>query len=261
VTTGRPITEEDLHALVDNALDPARTAEVAVYLEAYPEVAERVEGYRRQRNALRDALNPVAAEPVPADLTLHRLIERRRHASFLPAWRAIAASILLLGFGAAGGWSFRGLDQAQNTGIAALAQEATDSFAVFGPDHAHPVEIRADNQGELVRWLSYRLQHMVAVPDLAASGFRFMGGRLIATAHGAAGFLMYDNDHGIRLAMLVRPMQLPSPDTPMAQNSRGDLTNFAWIDNGVGYSLVGPAPAETLRPLAQKMRQQIQSEI
>ena len=38
----RPITEDDLHAYVDGALEPEREAEVAAYLEAHPNVARRV---------------------------------------------------------------------------------------------------------------------------------------------------------------------------------------------------------------------------
>ncbi len=75
--SNRPITEDDLHALVDEALDAARQAEVEAYLARQPAVAARVEAYRRQRTALRDALAPVAAEPVPAELNLARLIKAR----------------------------------------------------------------------------------------------------------------------------------------------------------------------------------------
>jgi hypothetical protein len=37
---------------------------------------------------------------------------------------------------------------------------------------------------------------------------------------------------------------------------RGGATGFAWADNGIGYSLVGGAPAETLRPVANEVRRQ-----
>ena len=35
----RPITEDDLHAYVDSALEPERRAEVASYLADHPDVA------------------------------------------------------------------------------------------------------------------------------------------------------------------------------------------------------------------------------
>jgi hypothetical protein len=46
------------------------------------------------------------------------------------------------------------------------------------------------------------------VPGLSQSGYRFMGGSVVATAHGAAVLYMYDNDHGTRLVMLTRLMAI-----------------------------------------------------
>jgi anti-sigma factor RsiW len=264
MSSGRPITEEDLHAYVDQALDAGRQAEVAAYLEQYPDVARRVEGYAEHRAGLRDMLAPHAAEPVPPELTLATLVERRRRASFHAVpWRAAAAALVLLVLGGTGGWSLRGMTGPHLTGAqitTILAQEAVDSYRVFGPDHTHPVEIKADDKAELTDWLSSRLQHPLAVPDLSAAGYRFMGGRLVSTSHGAAGMLMYDDGHGMRIVVLIRPMTVPSPDTPMLQHDHGDLTGFAWIDRGMGYSLTGPTSADILHPLANAVRKQIDPE-
>ncbi|MGA7804011.1 anti-sigma factor family protein, partial [Bradyrhizobium sp.] len=71
----RPITEDDLHAYVDRVLAPERQADVAAYLEAHAEVAERVAGFAEQRELLRVALAPVADEPLPPELNLERIIE------------------------------------------------------------------------------------------------------------------------------------------------------------------------------------------
>ena len=40
--SNRPITEDDLHAYVDQLLEPERRAEVMAYLDAHPDVARRV---------------------------------------------------------------------------------------------------------------------------------------------------------------------------------------------------------------------------
>ena len=254
----RPISEDDLHAYVDAVLDPARRAEVEDYLARHPDVAGRVQGYVRQRAALRAALQPVVEEPVPPELDLARLIAARR--SRPPArWRAVAAAVMWLALGAAGGWSLH-LLRAPAGGIAALAEEAADNYAVYGPDRIRPVEIRAADSGELVRWVSGRLGHPIAVPDLAAAGYRFMGGRLVATPHGPAGLFMYDDDHGTRLVMLVRPMA-DQRNAPMSERSAAaggrPVTGFTWADKGIGYSLVGAAAPGVLHPLADEIRRQI----
>ncbi len=73
----RPITEDDLHAYVDDVLEPERRAEVGSYLADHPDVAKRVAGFADQRELLRAALAPIADEPLPPELNLSRIVEGR----------------------------------------------------------------------------------------------------------------------------------------------------------------------------------------
>jgi len=265
--SGRPITEEDLQAYVDRRLDPARQAEVEDYLARQPAEAERIGGYGRERDALRAALAPIALEPIPPELSLARLIEARRTGRFF-GWRNAAAALLLLVLGGFGGWLLPHPDgpgrqepassEPAPGGIASLAEEAADSYAVYAPDHTRPVELRADDRGALVSWVSERLQQPVAVPDLSRAGYRFMGGRLVPTAHGPAALFLYDDDHGTRVALLARPMAIDQ-NAPITEHSRDGVSGFAWSRQGLGYSLVASAPARTLEPLATEARRQTES--
>jgi anti-sigma factor RsiW len=258
MSAGRPITEEDLHAYVDAALDPSRRAEVEAYLKHHADVAQRVQGYMQQREALRAIFGPIAEEPIPSKLNLTSLVEAGRRPSRNMPWRAAAAAVLLFSLGGVGGWTFRGASSyIEPSGIAALAQEATFNYTVYSPDHMHPVEFKAANSAELIRWISNRLQTPIMVPDLSASGYRFMGGRLVATVHGPAGLLMYDNDHGIRLVMFVRPMERDMNTHRMSQSVNGPVTGFSWAHNGIGYSVVGAASPDILHPLANEIRRQL----
>lgn len=116
--------------------------------------------------------------------------------------------------------------------------------------------IYTTDTAELVQWISGRLNRPVKVPDLASSGYRLMGGRLVATQHGPAAMLMYDDDHGSRVVVLTRPMSSADQNAPMTAHADGGATGFAWADSGIGYSLVGEAPAESLRPVANQVRRQ-----
>jgi anti-sigma factor RsiW len=127
---------------------------------------------------------------------------------------------------------------------------------VFSADQVRPVEIKANDQAALVNWLSERLRRPVAVPDLSAAGYRFMGGRLVATAHGPAGLLLYDDDHGNRMAMLIRPMTV-NKDMPMTQHRTDGVDGYAWAAKGLGFGLVGAADPAVLHPLANEVRRQI----
>lgn len=253
----RPITEEDLQAYVDAALSAARHAEVADYLQSHPDVAVRVQTFITQRAALRAALAPIAEEPVPAQLNLAALIARHgRPARY--GWRSVAASVALFASGGTAGWLVRG--PVMLNGIPALAQEAADSYEVYAPDQGRPVELAAADRALLVRWLSRRLNHPVVIPDLSASGYQFMGGRLVATAHGPAGLLMYDDTHGTRLVLLVHPMA-PDVNATMTEHQEGHVGGYAWATEGVGYSLVGPATNKELHPIANEVRRQLGSGI
>lgn len=249
--TVRPITEDDIQAFVDDRLEAARRAEVEAYLARHPDLSQRVERMRGLGDALRDAFAPVAAEPVPARLTLAHLVEARRRPR-LPAWQAAAAAVLLA-LGGIGGWGLRGTLSAPMTGVDALAQEASANYAVYAPDRLRPVELAASDGDELARWFSARLDRRVGVPDLSASGYRLMGGRLVATPHGPAGLLMYDDPRGTRLVILIRPMAQPG-DAPMRENRTGSATGYAWAQDGLGYSLVGASDPAILHPLANEIR-------
>ncbi|XUM24674.1 anti-sigma factor family protein [Bradyrhizobium oligotrophicum S58] len=248
------MTEEELHAFVDQTLDVRRKDEVAAYLDAHPDVARRVAAYRRQRELLKVGYGPIADEPIPPQLNLTRIIARQRRPGATSWWMAAAAAAVLLSLGGAGGWSLHGVIQSPE-GIAALAEEASASYAVYAPDHLRPVEIKASDRDALLDWTTQRLGRAVAIPDLSASGFRLMGGRVVATSHGPAAMFMYDDDHGTRLVMLARRMAVDQ-NMPMARQTNGTLNGYSWADKGLGFSLVGPASPERLHPLADDVRKQ-----
>lgn len=257
MTSARPISEDDLHSYVDGELDAVRRVEVEAYLAEQPDVARRVQEFADQRAELRDLFAPIAQEPVPAELGTAHLAAARRRPSVFPKWGSMAAAVAMLVVGAGAGWYGRGeLDQPP-IGVAALAQEASASFVAYASDYARPVEVRADDSDGLLRWMSNRLKRPVVAPDLTASGYRFMGGRVVPTTHGPAGMLMYDDDKGSRLVMLMRPMKEGS--VPMSDQSAGGLSGYAWAQDSMGYSLTGDVAASVLHPIANEVRRQAEN--
>ncbi|WP_181706849.1 anti-sigma factor family protein [Chthonobacter rhizosphaerae] len=93
------ITDIDLHAYVDDQLDPARRVEVEDHLAAHPDIAARVMADLAARDALRLAAADLNPDPrlTEAARVLERGLERRR--SLLPLARLAAAALLV-----AGGW-------------------------------------------------------------------------------------------------------------------------------------------------------------
>ncbi|QDL94344.1 anti-sigma factor (plasmid) [Paroceanicella profunda] len=256
--TRHPICDDDLHGYVDGALTPERAAEVEAWLAVHPHEAARVADYADQARALRAALDPVAEQPVPAQLHLGRLIEARGRRR--GQWRQAAAAVLLLGLGGAGGWlSHAQMPQGPLTGIAALASESAQSYGVYATDALRPVELTAAQGPVLADWAERRLGRPMRIPDLAASGWRFMGGRVVATAHGPAMMLMYDDDAGTRLVMQVRRMA-GQQDPRMSGFEDAGVNGYTWSAHGMGYALAGGLPPQRLHPLADDIRRQLDTE-
>jgi anti-sigma factor RsiW len=251
---GLPIAEEELHAWIDGQLKPEREAVVLRYLQEQPDVARRVDGWREQRDALRAAFAPIAAEPVPPRLDLERLIQPRLERRWLP-WRAAAAVLLAFGLGGAGGWFLHGGQPPPTAALTLLTQQAVANHMVYTADLRRPTELGAQQRDDLTRWVSNRLKTQVAPPDLAADGFSYIGGRLAATPDGPAGLFMYDGPQGVRLTVFVLPLQ-EAASIPIQHIDFAHVDGCAWIDKGIGYTVVGKLPPPELRRLAEVVRRQ-----
>jgi anti-sigma factor RsiW len=247
----REVSEDDLHAYVDNALDAARREEVEAYLWHRSEDAARVRAYIDQREALRAAFADRPSIPAPRNLNLLRLMEARiarRRAS----WRIAAAIALAFGFGGAAGWIGGGglPTNRPERAVAVLIEEALASHAVYGADLRHPIEVQATERAHLTTWLSNRLNRRVEPPDLQTAGYELLGGRLLATERGRpAALFMYVDKQGQRVSVLVRPM---APDIRIkeVEAQSGQIGTCAWISDGLGYAVAGPLPEADLDRLA-----------
>jgi anti-sigma factor RsiW len=252
------VREDELHAFVDGHLDPDRRAAVAVWLATEPDAAARVQAWQSQRKALRSAF--ANALPPAADLDLVRIVETRLRRRTGPAWAAavVAAIVLALSLGAAGGWAMRGVaPDRQKAALAALEQEAFATHAVYAVDRRHPIEVGAAERDHLAQWLSNRLNRKVAPPDLTTAGWHLLGGRLLATERGgAAALFMYDDDKGQRLSLVMRPMA-PDLASPEPQWIGGAVNGSAWIAGGLGYAVVGAAPQDKIMEVARLVQRQL----
>jgi anti-sigma factor RsiW len=250
----RPIAEEELHAYVDGQLEADRHPAVLRYLQDHPDVARQVAAWNDQREALQAALASVAAEPIPPRLGLERLVQQRLGRRSLP-WRAAAAAVLAFGLGGVSGWLLHGGNQPDTAALTLLAQQAVANHMVYTADLRRPTELGAQQRDDLARWVSNRLAHQVAPPDLSADGFSYMGGRLAATPDGPAGLFMYDGPQGVRLTVFVLPLHA-APSLPIQHIDYAHFDGCAWIDKSVGYTVVGKLPLAELRRLAEVVRRQ-----
>src|SRR5215831_1934211 len=103
-----PVTENELHAYVDDEIAADRRGAVEAWLASHPEDAARVAQWRAQADAIRAHYGNLASEPVPARFDLDKLDRGAR------SWRAIAAAAVIVAFlvGGVVGWMERGASAA-----------------------------------------------------------------------------------------------------------------------------------------------------
>ena len=242
------VLENDLQAFVDGVLDQARRAEVETYLAARPEEAERLRAYRAQDAALRALFDPVLTEPVPPALVARRAPRR---------WRSLALAASVLFAGVAIGWIARGTLAPLSPAAASLARSAAIAHAVYAPEVRHPVEVAADQEDHLVKWLSKRLGTDLRIPKLAALGYGLVGGRLLSGPQGPVAQFMYQDARGQRLTLYVSIQKGEGRDTAFRFSQEDRVSVFYWIDHGYGYALSGEMKRDTLLALATAVYQQL----
>jgi len=99
-----PVTEGELHALVDGHLSAYRWPAVQAWLLSHPEDAARVDSYREQNETIHALYNDVVDEEVPPRLMLDHMTRRGR--AFIAM--AVTASVCVFLVGSTSGWYARG---------------------------------------------------------------------------------------------------------------------------------------------------------
>jgi anti-sigma factor RsiW len=253
----RPVTDDDLHAYVDDRLDPAQRRMVQAYLAQNLAQQRRVDGWIAQGHALRAAFAPVAEEPLPPELTPAHLTDAlaRRRSHWLGAqWRAAAGLVLAIGVGGAAGWFGHGTMTpgiAPDTGLTALTLETTAAYRIFAPTPA-VTATNADTPNDSLLWQT--LGHKFTIPDLAGAGFTRSHINWVATTHGPAAVVTYQNTDGTRLMLLVRHMDVPAPNDHMTESHTNGHTLFAWISNDMGFTVMSATATPQLHHIANQIR-------
>ena len=256
MTNPIPVTEADLHAYVDGLLPASRAAEIDAYLASRPEEAERMRIYREHNRGLQAFLDPQLEEAVPA-----RLREAALDPAATPRWRdawtlprgslqRVAASFVLVLVGVASGWLGRGAIEPAaivarapsafppaNLQMASFARQAAIAHVVYSPDVRHPVEIGADQEDQLVTWLSKRLGANIRPPKLGTLGYELIGGRLLPGTSGPVAQFMYHDVTGQRLTLYVSTENAANKDKAFRFAQEGPVNVFNWIDGKFGYAL------------------------
>jgi anti-sigma factor RsiW len=239
--------DDDVNAYADGQLSSERAAEVAAQLERDPALAARVAALQQHSARLRAALDTWLAEPLPRELIAAAAPPRR---ALHRAWPALAAAASLC-LGVAVGWQVRG-EMLQEAGTpVTFSRQAAFTHALYATDPNRPVEMWANEEERLVRWLSKRLAFPLHAPNLSDVGFALVGGRLVAGNENPGALFMYENADKQRISLLVRKDAAHSHETAFRYALENGVGVFYWIDDNCGYALSGNLDRTQLLAIAR----------
>lgn len=255
------VTEAELHAYVDGFLSEVRQREVEAYLAERPEEQARVQAYRAQNEGLRTLFQPVLDEAVPPRLTAGMQ-------SWTQTYGRYAAALLIALAGGAGGWMLHASTQSNNLvaqvngapvplRVSTLARQAAVAHSVYSPDVRRPVEVSAEQEDQLVAWLSKRTGSPMRPPKLGKLGYELIGGRLLPGESGPVAQFMYQDGVGQRLTLYVSTDQAQNKDTGFRFAQEGAVNVFYWIDGKFGYALSAGINKGELANIAHAVYEQL----
>jgi anti-sigma factor RsiW len=246
-----PVTEDELHAYVDNELPAERRGDVEAWLTAHPDDAARVQSWRAMAEALHARYDSVADEAVPKRLEIERLVRQPRRWIY----GAIAAALVAFSAGGLIGWTARGVSVSPST-FRNFTQDALEAHRLYVVEVRHPVEVAGTDRAHLVAWLSKRCGYEVTAPVLDGAGLKLVGGRLLPGPQAPAAFLMYESSTGERFTLYASRAQTGT--SQMRYMARANDGALFWVDGGVGYVLAGPTDKARLDQVARLVYDQME---
>ena len=247
------VTGDDLHAYADGQLSPERAVQVGDALERDPALAARLTDIQQQNTRLRAALDPWLDEPLPRELVdAAKPPGSWRARRVRRAWPVIvlaAAASLFIGIGL--GWQFRNEMLEQAGTPVTFPRQAAFTHALYAADANRPVEIWANEEERMVRWLSKRLSFPLRAPNLNDAGFALVGGRLVAGNEKPGALFMYENADKQRISLFVRKDDERTRETAFRYAYEDGVGVFYWIDDACGYALSGKLERAQLLSVAR----------
>jgi anti-sigma factor RsiW len=266
----------DLHAYVDDCLEPDERLAFENRMTEDPALARRATMWRAQNSAIRSAFDGEGPNSIsivrhqndvpgkgrrPASIGVRPSREQASWSTFaglddasriatrvgaarafppLPLWKlglaALVACLLCIWSPAAPEVSGKGLGEADAA-----------AFRAFVRPGVATVEFMTGDSGQSQEWLATRLLHPVYLPA-APSGVSLIGARIAPYPGAPAAFLVYRSQEGL-VGLLVRSLDAPMTSAPELVVADGhDAAVWSW--RGQGFALVGDLDAPSLLKIA-----------
>lgn len=241
-----------INAYADGELDAAERAAVEKQLAESADARRVLDNIQRQKAALHGAFDGILKEPIPHSLA--RTVQGSAKRRFGP-FAAIAASLAMLTIGGGLGWF--AAHETGSTLVANIGRRAIVAHEVYAVEVKHPVEVDASQSDHIKMWLGKRIGTPIKIPNLAAAGYTFIGGRLLAAEDRPAGQLMYEDANKKRISIFL------SSNAGKVENSiqvreKDKLVSCYWADHDLAMAITGELPRDAMMKLANDIYDQME---
>ena len=268
----------DLHAYVDDCLEPDERQAFETRMAQDPALARRAALWRAQNGAIRAAFDGEGARAFSIAAARSRneiLIKGRRPAA--AGGRALSDEPPRSSAPAVAGASLSSakvsapgalrLSLLWRLGVAALslslacvwapaasvvpakrlAEAGVAAFRAFVRPGVQPVELATGDRAEAQAWLRTRLMHALALPATPPA-ISLVGARIAPYPRAAAAFLVYQTQER-PLGLLVQSLDAPAPRAPELRAADGGAA-AVWTWRGEEFALTGDLDASSLMKIA-----------
>lgn len=166
-----------------------------------------------------------------------------------PIWGAMAASLVALVIGGAGGYLYK--DTTTPVQVAGWLSDIADYHDVYASQTRHLVEVGADEADHIEAWLGKTVGASFSIPDLTQYGLTFEGGRLLVANGKPVAQLMYRQADGTVIALcLQRSNSNTVGQGPFKETTIKGFDFVSWTADGADYVVIGPAGQPNLNAVA-----------
>ena len=247
--SGRKTIEDLIQAGADGQLSPDEQARLDRLLAENPDRARQFAETQHLTDLIRHGV------PDPSDAKLQALYRQASAPGTPPIWR-IAATVAVFCLGLGAGYMVPRDGGTDAGALVAFADHARAAHALYVSEVLHPVEVAATEQDHLQAWLSNRLGAPVIAPQLGASGFSLIGGRLLPAGDRASALFMYENDAGDRISLMATH-GAPDADQAFRFSETGGVLTIFWQDGPWQYTLVGTMERTHMGDIARDIHGQL----
>ena len=273
-----PARLADLHAYVDDCLEPDERLAFEQQMAQDPALARRAALWRAQNSAIRTAFDGEGARAFPISIVRHQnetfgraarsgaagakpsgeqppraalsaVAHTRRPSAKTIAPDAFRPSLLwrlgvaTLSFCLAWVWA----PAATVVPAKRLGEAGVAAFQAFARPGAEPVEFATRDTAEAQAWLTTQLRRPVYLPATPPA-LKLAGARIAPYPAASATFLVYRSQAGL-LGLLVQSLDAPGATAPRLLGADGSAAAI-WIWRGQGLALVGDLDDESLLKIA-----------